>query len=230
MTRKKSREKRAPFRCGTAFSLVETELAYVRVRGKAGHTARVDREETMFRKTGLAAIAILMAAGSAWADPIEGTWKRPNGTLITYAGSGSKFCGTVMTGEYKGKSIGCMTGSDGDLQRHGQQARRGQDLLRQGKRIRQHASTVRLRAWRTDLQEREPRPPISGILNKGSCRFRRQLPAMAFRPGPSARTGLFEPPCRRPDCGGAPARFQPPSARQAWPRSPRTIASGWGNR
>ncbi|KQZ94401.1 glycerol-3-phosphate ABC transporter ATP-binding protein [Mesorhizobium sp. Root157] len=67
----------------------------------------------MFRKTGLAAIAILMAAGSAWADPIEGTWKRPNGTLITYAGSGSKFCGTVMTGEYKGKSIGCMTGSDG---------------------------------------------------------------------------------------------------------------------
>ncbi|KQZ16361.1 glycerol-3-phosphate ABC transporter ATP-binding protein [Mesorhizobium sp. Root552] len=68
----------------------------------------------MFYKSCLAAIAILMAAGSAWADPIEGTWKRPNGTLISYAGSGTKFCGTVMTGEYKGKSIGCMNGSNGD--------------------------------------------------------------------------------------------------------------------
>lgn len=67
----------------------------------------------MFHKTGLAAIAILMMSGAASADPIEGTWKRPNGTLITYAGSGTKFCGTVMTGEYKGKSIGCMNGSNG---------------------------------------------------------------------------------------------------------------------
>lgn len=67
----------------------------------------------MFRITGVAAFALLMTAGAAFADPIEGTWKRPNGTLISYAGSGSKYCGTVMTGEYKGKSIGCMNGSDG---------------------------------------------------------------------------------------------------------------------
>lgn len=46
------------------------------------------------------------------AEPIEGTWKRPNGTLIRYSASGGeKFCGTVLTGEYKGKSIGCMNGS-----------------------------------------------------------------------------------------------------------------------
>jgi uncharacterized protein (DUF2147 family) len=53
----------------------------------------------MFRITSVAAFAILMTAGTALADPIEGTWKRPNGTLISYAGSGSKYCGTVMTGE-----------------------------------------------------------------------------------------------------------------------------------
>lgn len=45
------------------------------------------------------------------AEPIEGTWQRPNGTLIRYATSGGEFCGTVMSGEYDGQSIGCMTGS-----------------------------------------------------------------------------------------------------------------------
>jgi hypothetical protein len=33
---KRAQKKRAAFRCGTAFSLVKTELAYVCVRGKAG--------------------------------------------------------------------------------------------------------------------------------------------------------------------------------------------------
>ncbi len=55
----------------------------------------------------------LLAAGPAQAaEPILGKWQRPNGTIISYAGSG-KYCGTVMTGEYKGKSIGCMSGSGG---------------------------------------------------------------------------------------------------------------------
>lgn len=52
----------------------------------------------------------LVFTGAALAEPIEATWKRPNGTLIRYAGSAGKFCGTVMTGEYKGQSIGCMSG------------------------------------------------------------------------------------------------------------------------
>lgn len=67
----------------------------------------------MFRKLSMAVAATLILAGAASADPIEGNWKRPNGTLIKYAGGGGKFCGTVMTGEYKGKSIGCMNGSNG---------------------------------------------------------------------------------------------------------------------
>jgi uncharacterized protein (DUF2147 family) len=60
------------------------------------------------------AVGLFMAATqSTWADPIEGTWKRPNGTLIRYAASGGQYCGTVLTGEYKNKSIGCMKGSSG---------------------------------------------------------------------------------------------------------------------
>lgn len=66
----------------------------------------------MFRTVTLALGASFIFAGAAVAaEPIEGTWKRSNGTLIRYAGSGGQFCGTVMTGEYKGKSIGCMAGS-----------------------------------------------------------------------------------------------------------------------
>ncbi len=57
---------------------------------------------------GLAAMTV-----PALADPIEGTWKRPNGTLIKYSGSGSRYCGTVLTGDYAGKSIGCMNGTGG---------------------------------------------------------------------------------------------------------------------
>jgi len=61
-----------------------------------------------------AALAVLAMSAAAYADPIEGTWKRPNGTLIKYASSGNNsYCGTVLSGEYKGKSIGCMSGSGG---------------------------------------------------------------------------------------------------------------------
>ncbi|GHC69187.1 DUF2147 domain-containing protein [Limoniibacter endophyticus] len=45
------------------------------------------------------------------AEPIVGSWKRSNGTIISYQACGTDtFCGTVMTGEYKGKSIGQMKG------------------------------------------------------------------------------------------------------------------------
>jgi uncharacterized protein (DUF2147 family) len=63
-----------------------------------------------------AAMALVMSgivAASA-AEPIEGVWKRPStGTLVQYSGKGGKFCGTVLEGEYKGKSIGCMEGTGG---------------------------------------------------------------------------------------------------------------------
>lgn len=61
------------------------------------------------------AAAAAMIAGSAVmasaAEPIEGTWKRPStGTIIQFAGSDGKYCGTVMSGKFAGQSIGCMEG------------------------------------------------------------------------------------------------------------------------
>ena len=62
--------------------------------------------------TATAAASLILAGPVLAAQPIEGTWKRSNGTVIRYAATGGdKYCGTVMTGEYKGKSIGCMSGS-----------------------------------------------------------------------------------------------------------------------
>ena len=49
------------------------------------------------------------------AEPIEGTWLRPStNTIVVYAETGGEFCGTVQNGDYKGQSIGCMSGSGGD--------------------------------------------------------------------------------------------------------------------
>ena len=65
----------------------------------------------------LAFATVLLSAGmvgpSISAEPIVGTWKRDNGTLIKYSGKGKTFCGTVLNGKFKGKSIGCMSGKGG---------------------------------------------------------------------------------------------------------------------
>ena len=58
-----------------------------------------------------AAAGFALAGAASAAEPIEGTWKRSNGTLIKYAATGGQFCGTVLNGEFKGQSIGCMSGS-----------------------------------------------------------------------------------------------------------------------
>ncbi len=69
----------------------------------------------MIRKLILGMTLAAGFAAPALADEaIVGSWKRPNGTVIKYAACGSEFCGTVMTGEYKGKSIGTMSGKDGN--------------------------------------------------------------------------------------------------------------------
>ncbi len=61
-----------------------------------------------------AAIFTLSAMPALAEEPIVGSWKRPNGTIIKYEPCGAgTYCGTVMTGEYKGKSIGSMSGKDG---------------------------------------------------------------------------------------------------------------------
>jgi uncharacterized protein (DUF2147 family) len=64
----------------------------------------------------LACAGVAMLTGSAMAEePIVGSWKRPtNGTIIQYSPcGGDKYCGTVATGEYKGKSMGSMSGKGG---------------------------------------------------------------------------------------------------------------------
>lgn len=63
----------------------------------------------------LACAGLVLAVTPALAEePIVGSWKRPNGTIIQYSSCGSDtYCGTVMTGQYKGKSIGSMSGKDG---------------------------------------------------------------------------------------------------------------------
>jgi uncharacterized protein (DUF2147 family) len=107
----------------------------------------------MIRMIALAALATAaMTASSFAAEPIVGTWKRPNGTVIKYAGSGP-FCGTVQTGEYKGKSIGCMNG-------------RRQDLQRQGHRQCDDVEVVWLRRRRTHLQERNPEAHVIFLRHK----------------------------------------------------------------
>ena len=65
----------------------------------------------------LIATSALLSSAAMAADPIEDTWKRPEGTLIQYASAGGDtYCGTVLTGEYANQSIGCLTGSNGTYQ------------------------------------------------------------------------------------------------------------------
>ncbi|MCB1421553.1 MAG: DUF2147 domain-containing protein [Nitratireductor sp.] len=58
-------------------------------------------------------LALTVSSVAAYAaEPIEGTWLRPStNTLLKYSKRGGQFCGTVLTGEHKGKSIGCMSGT-----------------------------------------------------------------------------------------------------------------------
>lgn len=59
----------------------------------------------------LLAAAAILAAGTSFAsaDPVEGTWARPDGTLEIIAQCGSAFCVTVGSGEYKGNKAGSFT-------------------------------------------------------------------------------------------------------------------------
>ena len=66
------------------------------------------------KKTLFAIMALTLSAAPALAaEPIIGTWKRTSGTIIEYQNcGGDDYCGTVLNGEFKGKSIGKMTGKD----------------------------------------------------------------------------------------------------------------------
>jgi autotransporter-associated beta strand protein len=65
----------------------------------------------MKTKSLVVAAMCLGFATAAHADPIEGTWKRPNGVLVAFAKCGAKFCATAKTGPHAGKSVGSFTPS-----------------------------------------------------------------------------------------------------------------------
>ncbi len=67
------------------------------------------------RKLSVAALALIVAAGAAWADPIEGTWKtEPDDgsyALVGLKPCGANICGTIdrtfnENGEYQSPNIG----------------------------------------------------------------------------------------------------------------------------
>ncbi|WP_279477877.1 DUF2147 domain-containing protein [Aureimonas sp. SK2] len=56
--------------------------------------------------------ALALACGPALAaEPIVGTWRLSNGETVDYRPCGSKYCSTVNSGPYKGKTVGTMEGS-----------------------------------------------------------------------------------------------------------------------
>jgi uncharacterized protein (DUF2147 family) len=82
------------------------------------------------------ALAALTAMSShALADPILGVWRLPNGIMIRSTQAGSQFCGTVISGEFRGRSIGCVGGGAGRY--------RGEVIkVKDGKRYRGHATVA----------------------------------------------------------------------------------------
>ncbi|MDN2583498.1 DUF2147 domain-containing protein [Aquibium sp. ELW1220] len=63
----------------------------------------------MKRIFALTAAAVLMSAGAAFADPIEGNWKTTSGETAVIAPCGGEFCIKLKTGKHAGKQIGKMS-------------------------------------------------------------------------------------------------------------------------
>src|SRR5690606_16726838 len=61
---------------------------------------------TMLRTLTLAGAALLLAANTASADPLEGRWKTDSGAIAQIAGSGGGFTITLRSGAHNGKRIG----------------------------------------------------------------------------------------------------------------------------
>ena len=50
--------------------------------------------------------------GLAFADPIEGVWKRPNGVLVRFMACGKFYCASPITTKFAGQPAGKLS-SDG---------------------------------------------------------------------------------------------------------------------
>jgi len=61
----------------------------------------------------LAIAGASLFATQAFADPIEGMWKRPNGILVKFSACGSGFCATAASGPHAGGSAGKLSASGG---------------------------------------------------------------------------------------------------------------------
>ncbi|MCR4267449.1 DUF2147 domain-containing protein [Nitratireductor sp. ZSWI3] len=60
-----------------------------------------------------ASSAMLLAAGPAMADPIEGNWKTEAGSTAQIVPCGGSFCITLKTGQHAGKKIGTFQAAGG---------------------------------------------------------------------------------------------------------------------
>ncbi|MGB3416842.1 MAG: DUF2147 domain-containing protein [Mesorhizobium sp.] len=65
----------------------------------------------MFTRLGVTSVALLIAAGAACADPIEGNWKTQHGSNAVISACGGSFCIKLTSGEYAGKTIGSVKAS-----------------------------------------------------------------------------------------------------------------------
>lgn len=54
--------------------------------------------------------ALLSCTILSHADPIEGTWKRPNGVIVRFALCGVDFCASPTTTKYAGQPAGKLSG------------------------------------------------------------------------------------------------------------------------
>ena len=64
------------------------------------------------KRFALAAACLALAClGAQAAEPVVGSWKTASGETARIASCGGAYCITLMTGEFKGKQIGKMSGS-----------------------------------------------------------------------------------------------------------------------
>ena len=61
-----------------------------------------------------AACLALASLGAQAAEPVVGSWKTASGETARIASCGGAYCITLMTGEFKGKQIGKMSGGGGE--------------------------------------------------------------------------------------------------------------------
>ncbi|WP_061934161.1 DUF2147 domain-containing protein [Aureimonas sp. AU22] len=65
----------------------------------------------MFKPFAAATLLAVLCTPALAAEPIVGTWRLTNGETVDYKPCGAKFCSTVNSGAYKGKTVGTVEGS-----------------------------------------------------------------------------------------------------------------------